>query len=111
MVTMLEAVLLGSAVAMAVIVTLFPGGIERAEKVVAPPLTVWVGLKEPQLELPQVDVQSTPAPDGSLDTVALTVVVLPSCSVAGGGPVSWMVIGGAMITIFAMAKAVGSAVD
>jgi hypothetical protein len=43
-------------------------------------------LKEPQLELWQVTLQSTPAFVESLETAALSVAVAPVCKVEGGLP-------------------------
>ena len=87
--------------AVAVRVTIPPlGAAAGAVKVVAAPLAVWAGLKEPQLELPQATVQSTPASDGSLVTVAVNIAVAPACKEAGGAWVKAMVIGdGAMVTM------------
>ena len=70
-----------------------------AVKVVAEPLAVWAGLKEPQLELPQVTVQSTPAADESLLTVAANIAVVPVCKEAGGTWVKVIVIGGGVVVM------------
>ncbi len=75
MVNVAEAVFVGSAVEVAVMVTEFPAGMEvGAVKVVVAPLAVCVGLNEPQVELGQLTVQSTPKFALSLVTVALSVV-------------------------------------
>jgi hypothetical protein len=69
-----EAVLVGLAVEAAVIVTVLPGGTElEAVKVVVAPLAVCVGLKAPQLDPPQVTVQSAPLFWASLATVTLSI--------------------------------------
>ena len=67
-----EAVLDGSVVDVAIIVTELPVGTDvGAVKVVVAPLAVCVGENEPQApELPQVTVQSTPPLAASLLTVA-----------------------------------------
>jgi len=54
--------------------------------VVGAPLAVCAGLKEPQLELWQVTVQSTPAFVESLETAALSVAVAPVWREEGGLP-------------------------
>jgi hypothetical protein len=71
-VTVSVAFLLGSDVDVAVIVTVLPAGTALgAVNVVVAPLAVFVGEKVPQAPgLPQVTVQSTPLPAGSLLTVA-----------------------------------------
>jgi hypothetical protein len=72
-VTVSAAFLVGSAVDVAVIVTVPPlaGAAAGAVNVVGAPLSVWASEKVPQAPvLPQVTVQSTPLFAGSLVTVA-----------------------------------------
>ena len=68
------AVLVGSVIEVAVIVTLLPFGTEAgAVYVVAAPLGLFVGLNDPQLPgLPQVAVQPVPWFPKSFETVAAT---------------------------------------
>jgi hypothetical protein len=57
-----------------VIVTALPTGMTAgALNVVVEPLAVCVGFKEPQLELPQLTLQSTPLFPVSFVTVVLTI--------------------------------------
>jgi hypothetical protein len=80
-ITVATTLLLASAVAVAVMVTALPVGMTAgAVNVVAEPLAVCVGFNEPQLELPQVTPQSTPAFEASLDTVALIVAWALVCN-------------------------------
>ena len=73
-VTVAEAVLVGSAVELAVIFSVFGEGTEAgAVKLVVAPLAVCAGLNEPQLDAPQLTVQSRPLFCGSLATVAPNV--------------------------------------
>ena len=74
------------AVEVAVIVAVPSLGTEAgAVKVVAEPLLVWVGLKDPQAPVGvQFTVQSTPALEESPETVAVTEVVSPTPSDEGG---------------------------
>jgi hypothetical protein len=73
MVTVVLALFVGSAVEVAMMVTVFPAGTEAgAVYVVVPPLAVCVGLNDPHDPL-QLTVQSTPLFCESLATVALTV--------------------------------------
>jgi hypothetical protein len=55
-----------------------------AIKVVGPPLSVAVSLKDPHELLPQVTVQFTPAATGSFATLAATDAV-PLAPIADGG--------------------------
>jgi len=74
------------------------GGAEGAVYIVLAPLIVETGLNEPQVEL-GVQLQLTPAPAVSLETVAATLAVPPAASEEGGevvivtmidvGPGSW----------------------
>jgi len=54
------------------------------------PLAVWAGLNEPQFELVQLTIQSTPRFAESLVTVALIVAVVLVCKEAGGALVKVM---------------------
>jgi hypothetical protein len=74
---------------------------------VVAPLAVCVALKEPQLPLPQVTAQSTPALAGSLTTAAPTVAVPPTLMTEGGASVKEMEMV-VMVTV-ALAVLVGSA--
>jgi hypothetical protein len=77
------------AVAVAVMVTALPDGITAgAVNVVAEPLAVCMGFKEPQVELPQATVQSTPLFPLSFVTVVLIVAWALVCSEDGGGCVN-----------------------
>src|ERR1017187_3936551 len=82
----------GASVAVAVIVTVFPAGtLAGALYVVEAPLSVCVGVNEPQAPTePQVTVQSTPPLPGSFDTVALTLSVPPAVAEAGSAGVNAM---------------------
>jgi hypothetical protein len=62
------------------------GAVEGAVYMVLAPLIVETGLKEPQAEL-GVQLQLTPAPAVSLETVAATLAVPPAASEVGGGVV------------------------
>jgi hypothetical protein len=66
-------------------VTVLPAGtVAGAVYVVAEPLAVCAGLKEPQSELPQATVQSKPRFLGSLRTVALIMAGALVAKEAGG---------------------------
>ena len=74
MVTIALTLLVGSAVEVAVMVTVLPAGTEAgAVNAVVAPLAVCAGLNVPQLDPLQLTVQSTPLFCESLATVALTV--------------------------------------
>ena len=73
-VSVAETVLVGLAVEVAVMVTVLPAGTEAgAVNAVVAPLAVCAGLNEPQLDAPQLTVQSRPLFCGSLATVAPNV--------------------------------------
>lgn len=110
-VTVAVAVLVGSAVEVAVMVTALPGGTEAgAVKEVVAPLAVCVGLNEPQLEPLQVTVQSTPAFAASLATAAPIVACVPTCKEVGGDKLKVTEIGVRIVSV-AETVLVGSAVD
>src|SRR6266849_2060937 len=89
-----------SAVAVALMVTVPPGGtVAGAVKVVFAPLAVCAGLNAPQLALPQVTVQSTPAFVESFETVALICAVELTASDAGGAVVKAMLMGGVVVMV------------
>ena len=68
------------------------GAAEGAVYIVFAPLIVETGLNEPQAEL-GVQLQLTPAPAVSLETVAATFAVPPAGSEEGGGIVMLTMIG------------------
>jgi hypothetical protein len=70
-----------------------------------------MGLTEPQLELWQVTVQSTPRFDGSFATVATNDAAPPVCREDGGGWVRVMAMGGPAIVTVTVTFLVLSAVD
>jgi hypothetical protein len=77
--------------------------------VVAAPLAVFVGLKLPHWELPQVTVQVTPALAESPVTDAMMFAVAPVASEEGGGVVNATEIAGAVVMVIeAVADFVGS---
>jgi hypothetical protein len=85
MVTLAVTNFVGSAVAVAVMVTVLPGGMtEGAIYVVGAPLAVCMGVKPPQLPPVQETDQSTPLFNGSFETMALTVAVAFVCIEEGG---------------------------
>lgn len=96
------AVFVGSAVDAAVMVTVPPEGIAGgAVNVVAAPLSVWTGEKDPQAPgLPQVTVQSTPRFPESLVTVAINLAVWLCTIVLLGTP--WLILmetGAVIVTV------------
>jgi hypothetical protein len=86
MVTAVVALCVGSAVEVAVIVTVPPEGtVPGAVYVVAAPSEVCAGLKEPQPPaVPQVAVQSTPLSAESFCTEALALNCFPAVTEVGG---------------------------
>jgi hypothetical protein len=83
-VTMAEADLVLSVAEVAVMATLPPvGAVDGAVKTVAAPLVVDVGLKVPQAAA-GAQLQVTPLPDESFNTIADTFAVAPVASDAGG---------------------------
>jgi hypothetical protein len=78
---------------------------------VVKPFAVCVGLNEPQVLLPQVTVQFTPALAGSLATVALTVAVALVCKMVGGACVKVIVMGAGVMVTVANTVFVGSALE
>jgi hypothetical protein len=77
--------------------------------VVAAPLAVFVGLRLPHCELPQVTLQVTPAFAESPVTDAMTLAVAPVASDEGGGVVNATEISGAVVMVMeAVADFVGS---
>src|ERR1035441_3621370 len=96
----------GASVAVAVIVTVFPAGtLAGALYVVEAPLSVCVGVNEPQAPTePQVTVQSTPPLPGSFDTVALTLSVPPAVAEVGIDGVNATLAGVATSVIVAMVR-------
>ena len=113
-VTVCVAVLVGSVVDVAVIVTVPPAGTTAgAVNVVAAPLAVWGGEKVPHApELPQVTVQSTPLFAGSLLTVA-TKGALALCTIVSF-TIFWVIAteSGAVTDISTVAIAkIGAAVE
>src|SRR5271168_1136977 len=101
-VTVCVAVLVGSVVDAAVIMTLPPAGIaEGAVNVVAFPLAVCAGEKDPQFPtVPQVTVQSTPALATSLATAATNLAVSLCTMVLLTTPwIMLMAIGATIVTL------------
>jgi hypothetical protein len=100
----------------AVIVTVPPGGAELgAVKTVGAPLGVWIRLKEPHDELPQVTLHRAPRFWTSLVTVATRLVwLLGAREVGGSGAEKAMAMGGpfrATVTVtFLLRSAVDTAV-
>jgi hypothetical protein len=83
-ITVAKTDLLVSALAVALIVTALPAGMTAgAVNVVAEPLAVCLGFKEPQLELPQVRLQFTPLFPLSFVTVVLTIAWALVCNEGG----------------------------
>jgi hypothetical protein len=83
-ITVAKTDLLVSALAVAVIVTALRVGMTAgAVNVVAEPLAVCLGFKEPQLELPQVTLQSTPLFPLSFVTVVLSIARALVCNEDG----------------------------
>lgn len=106
--TVSVAVLLESAVDVAVMITVLPAGTASgAVKVVATALDVCVGEKEPQAPgLPQITVQSTPAAAVSLLTAATKGALVFSTIEPDGTPVVIAMEMGAAIDSSARAKTV-----
>ena len=78
-------------------------------RVVAAPLAVFVGLKLPHCELPQVTLQVTPPLAESPVTDATMLAVAPVTIDEGGGVESVTEIAGAVVTVMeAVADFVGS---
>ena len=76
---------------------------------VAAPLAVFVGLKLPHCELPQVTLQVTPPLAESPVTDAMTLAVAPVASDEGGGVLSVTEMAGAVVMVMeAVADFVGS---
>jgi hypothetical protein len=74
-----------SVMELAIMTTCPPAGaVEGAVYIVLAPLAVETGLNEPHAEL-GVQLQLTPAPAVSLETVAATLAVPPAGSEEGGG--------------------------
>jgi hypothetical protein len=98
MVVLSEADFVLSATEVAVIVTapLLPGTEFGAVYVVATPLAVCVGLKEPQ-EPAGAQLQFTPSPSGSFCTAAVTDALLLISMYAGGAWVMVTTIGALMV--------------
>ena len=101
MVTAAETDLVGSVVEAALMVTLPPvGTLLGAVNVVAIPLAVCAGLNEPQLEIEQVTVQSTPPLEESFVTVTLTCAVALVLKLLGGACVkATLMPGGPMVNV------------
>jgi len=81
--------------------------------VVATSLAVWAGANDPQAELPQVTVQSTPAFDESFVTRAVSGLFVPSCIDDGGSGWKETLIGGGVVLMVIVAETdfVGSACE
>jgi hypothetical protein len=113
MVTVTMAVWLVSVVEVATIVTVLPVGTAAgAVKVVALPLAVCAGAKEPQFPgLPQVTVQSTPAFAESLVTVATSGAEALSTREFPGTPCVMAIETGATMVTLALAVTLPAAVE